>query len=253
MNDAQSNVFTEHFSGRDVLAEDGRAAAGVSLVSFTVGDRATHEHHDHSDAGEAIDGSPTLRPRPADGQGGEGASSVTPASLAAYDVLAARSGDVEKPFTNFGIRAPSSTWNALRSSLRSLEKLRASRLAWRLQPSVPIHRTETARSEGEIMTMQRWLDPDPDHGQVSVVDLVVQVRPASRVSRWAWHLIDRRDGSEFETGFEYDSPSDARWAAFSRLAELTASVPGAMTGVAELFSAFRPVVLSISAPRLRAA
>jgi len=103
------------------------------------------------------------------------------------------------------------------------------------------------------MTMQRWLDPDPDHGQVSVVDLVVQVRPASRVSRWAWHLIDRRDGSEFETGFEYDSPSDARWAAFSRLAELTASVPGAMTGVAELFSAFRPVVLSISAPRLRAA
>ena len=103
------------------------------------------------------------------------------------------------------------------------------------------------------MTIQRRLAPDPDHDQVSVVDLIVEVRPAYRVSRWAWHLIDRRDGREFETGFEYDSPSDARWAAFSRLAELTASVPGATTDVAELFLAFRPLVPSISAPRLRAA
>jgi hypothetical protein len=75
------------------------------------------------------------------------------------------------------------------------------------------------------MTIQQRLVPDPH--------------------RWAWHLIDRRDGSEFETGFEFDSPSAARWAGFSRLAELRSSVPGATTDVAEL--------LSISASRLRAA
>jgi hypothetical protein len=103
------------------------------------------------------------------------------------------------------------------------------------------------------MTTQQWLVPDPDRDQVSLVDLIVEVRPAYRVSRWAWHLVDRRDGRGFETGFEYDCPSDARRAGFSRLAELTSSVPGATSEVPELLSTSRPVVLNIAASRLRAA
>jgi hypothetical protein len=89
--------------------------------------------------------------------------------------------------------------------------------------------------------------------QLSVVDLVVRVRPAYRVSRWAWHLVDRRDGSEFESEFEYDSASEARRAGLRRLAELTSSVPGATSDVAEWLSNLRPAVRSISASRLRAA
>lgn len=60
-----------------------------------------------------------------------------------------------------------------------------------------------------------------------VLHLAVDVRPSQRSSRWAWRLVDGRDGSEFEVGFEYDSPSDARRAALDRLAELTLSVSGA--------------------------
>jgi hypothetical protein len=75
------------------------------------------------------------------------------------------------------------------------------------------------------MSRQQWI-PDPDRDPDIVANLTVDVRPACRVSRWAWHLVDRRDGSEFEVGFEYGSPSDARWAGFSRLAELASSVLG---------------------------
>ena len=59
--------------------------------------------------------------------------------------------------------------------------------------------------------------------EVSVDDLVVRVRPAYRVSRWAWHLVDRHDGREFESEFEYGSASEARLAGLRRLAELTTS------------------------------
>jgi hypothetical protein len=59
--------------------------------------------------------------------------------------------------------------------------------------------------------------------ELSVVDLVVRVRPAYRVSRWAWHLVDRHDGREFESEFEYDSASEAHLAGLRRLAELTRS------------------------------
>jgi hypothetical protein len=61
------------------------------------------------------------------------------------------------------------------------------------------------------------------------VHLTVEVRPAHRPRRWAWRLVDRRDGSEFEIGFDYASPSDARRAALGRLAELTSALPGAPT------------------------
>ena len=93
------------------------------------------------------------------------------------------------------------------------------------------------------VTIQQRLVPDPDRDEVGVVHLGVEVRRAYRCSRWGWHLVDRRDGSEFEAGFEYDSSSDARQAGFSRLAELTSSVPDVT----------RPAVLSLSAFRLHAA
>ena len=94
------------------------------------------------------------------------------------------------------------------------------------------------------MTRQQWPVPDPERDADIVMNLSVEVRHAYRLSRWAWHLIDRRDGSELETGFEYDSPSDARRAALSRLAELTSSVPGAPTDVAAWCASLRPAVLT---------
>ena len=60
----------------------------------------------------------------------------------------------------------------------------------------------------------------------AIVHLAVEVRPAHRRSRWAWHLVDGRDGSDFERGFDYDSPSDARRAGLDRLAELAGSLHG---------------------------
>lgn len=75
------------------------------------------------------------------------------------------------------------------------------------------------------MTTQS-LPPDPDVDLDVVAHLTVEVRPAHRASRWAWHLVDGRDGSDVEHGFEYDSPTDARWAGLTRLAELTPSLAG---------------------------
>ena len=59
--------------------------------------------------------------------------------------------------------------------------------------------------------------------------LTVAVCPAHRPGRWAWRLVDRRDGSELEIGFDYASPSEARRDALARLAELTVRLPGATT------------------------
>jgi hypothetical protein len=89
------------------------------------------------------------------------------------------------------------------------------------------------------MTGQQWI-PDPDRAPDIVMNLSVEVRPAYRISRWAWHLVDRRDRSEFEIGLEYDSPSDARRAGLSRLAELTSSVLGATTDGSGSSSSPRP-------------
>ena len=53
--------------------------------------------------------------------------------------------------------------------------------------------------------------------------LVVEVRPAFRPSRWAWHLVDSRDRRELETEFEYESASQARRAGLRRLDEVVAA------------------------------
>jgi hypothetical protein len=74
-----------------------------------------------------------------------------------------------------------------------------------------------------VVTRQQWSFLDPDDAD-AIEHLVVDVRPAHRRARWAWALVDGRDGSEFETGFDYDSPSDARRAAMGRLEELTSAL-----------------------------
>jgi len=103
------------------------------------------------------------------------------------------------------------------------------------------------------MRTPSWLVADADPDEVSIVHLVVEVLPAHRSSRWSWHLIDRRDGSRFETGFEYDSASAARRAGLSRLAELTSAVPTVATHDAPWLSTARRVALIDSESRLRAA
>jgi hypothetical protein len=59
-----------------------------------------------------------------------------------------------------------------------------------------------------------------------VPHLVVAVSPAYRPGRWAWHLVDRRDGREFESEFEYQSAAEAHRAGATRLAELAAALLG---------------------------
>ena len=87
----------------------------------------------------------------------------------------------------------------------------------------------------------RLVETDAASVEITSVHLTVEVLPTHRVSRWSWHLIDRRDGSRFETGLDYDSPSAARRAGLSRLAELASPM-----------RAPRVVVIS-SGSRLRAA
>ena len=65
----------------------------------------------------------------------------------------------------------------------------------------------------------RQPDPDPD----TVMHLTVAVRQ-NRRSRWAWHLIDSRDGSSFESQYEFDSAIAARRSGLARLAELSPSL-----------------------------
>lgn len=77
-----------------------------------------------------------------------------------------------------------------------------------------------------MVPRQEWFFLDPDAAD-AVEHLVVDVRPAHRHARWGWCLVDGRDGSEFEAGFDYDSPSDARRAAIGRLEELTSALPDA--------------------------
>lgn len=65
----------------------------------------------------------------------------------------------------------------------------------------------------------------PDCDYDTLLHLTVEIMPAHRVRRWGWRLLDTRDGVEVETGFDYGSPSAARAAALSRVAELQSFVP----------------------------
>jgi hypothetical protein len=65
-------------------------------------------------------------------------------------------------------------------------------------------------------------DPDPE----LVQSLALTVRQ-NRPGHWAWDLKDGRDGSWFESMFEFDSEDQARRSGLSRIAELARSVRGA--------------------------
>lgn len=82
--------------------------------------------------------------------------------------------------------------------------------------------------------------PDPE----LVVNLVLKVREMLpyRPGRWAWDLRDSRDGSWFESMWEFDSEERARRSGRSRLVELLESLPDA-----------RPLAYGALAPHHRAA
>jgi hypothetical protein len=60
-----------------------------------------------------------------------------------------------------------------------------------------------------------------------IAHLRLEDRPAFRPGRWMWELIDARDGTPFETQFEFEFASDARRSGLARLVELTRSLSGA--------------------------
>lgn len=59
--------------------------------------------------------------------------------------------------------------------------------------------------------------------------LRVDVHPASGATRWAWQLVDERDGAIVETELGFDSPVAASRAGYSRLAELAVTPQAAAT------------------------
>lgn len=63
--------------------------------------------------------------------------------------------------------------------------------------------------------------PDPDPAVLQNLRLTVST---NRPGHWGWHLHDGRDGSWFESMFEFDSEDEARRAGRWRLAELGQSV-----------------------------
>jgi hypothetical protein len=67
---------------------------------------------------------------------------------------------------------------------------------------------------------------DLDAESLASLAVIVQEH---RPSRWAWHLRDTRDGSWFESEYEFSSPMAARRAGVARLAELTPPVDGTTT------------------------
>jgi hypothetical protein len=71
-----------------------------------------------------------------------------------------------------------------------------------------------------------WPARKPDLDLDTLGHLTVAVRQ-NRRSRWAWHLVDSRDGSSFESQYEFDSAIAARRSGLARLAELTPSLPPA--------------------------
>lgn len=114
-------------------------------------------------------------------------------------------------------------------------------MAWRLHARVQMHAVR-AGSTRYVVIRQQWSFLDPDEAD-AVEHLVVDVRPAHRHARWAWCLVDGRDGSELETGFDYDSPSDARRAAIDRLEELTSALRDAPAVIRPPASESRPLTL----------
>ena len=68
--------------------------------------------------------------------------------------------------------------------------------------------------------------PDPVPDTDLVANLRVDVHLVPGRARWAWHLIDSRDDSWFESQYEFESPMDAQTSGLARLAEL-ARLPGA--------------------------
>ena len=75
--------------------------------------------------------------------------------------------------------------------------------------------------------MNRSYEPPPVPDPDLVVNLVLKVREIlpHRPGRWAWDLRDSRDGSWFESMWEFDSEDRARRSGRSRLAELLESLP----------------------------
>ena len=72
-------------------------------------------------------------------------------------------------------------------------------------------------------------EPDPE----LVQNLALSVRQ-NRPGHWAWDLKDSRDGSWFESMFEFDSAEQARRSGVSRIAELARSVRGATVALREI-------------------
>jgi hypothetical protein len=75
--------------------------------------------------------------------------------------------------------------------------------------------------------MNRSYEPPPAPDPELVVNLVLKVREMlpHRPGRWAWDLRDSRDGSWFESMWEFDSEERARRSGRSRLAEWLESLP----------------------------
>ena len=73
--------------------------------------------------------------------------------------------------------------------------------------------------------------PDPDPELVRSLTLSIRRLP-HRPNRWAWDLRDSRDGSWFESMFEFDSPERARRSGLFRMEELFRAVSGVTAPVA---------------------
>lgn len=83
--------------------------------------------------------------------------------------------------------------------------------------------------------MTGYYVPSPDLDPEVVTSLKLTVRKLPhRPNRWAWDLRDSRDGSWFESMFEFDSPERARRAGLARIEELFSSGSGATVPVARL-------------------
>ena len=73
------------------------------------------------------------------------------------------------------------------------------------------------------MTGQYERPPAPDPDLVLNLTLKVREMLPHRPGRWAWDLTDSRDGSWFESMWEFDSAQHAERSGRSRLAELIQS------------------------------
>ena len=93
--------------------------------------------------------------------------------------------------------------------------------------------------------IQRY-EPPPDLDPELLQNLELSVRQ-NRSGHWAWDLTDSRDGSWFESMFEFDSSEHAKRSGLSRLSELQRNVSPSQAVVA---SPPRRVVVSADDPEL---